>query len=108
MAAFVINIGLANRVTDRHIIGAVTERAGISSHDMGKVQISESFSTVRVPADVLEDVMLAMRGCKICGKPIHVMPVPEQHRKKVVHHAAVKPQEKRKAHSFAKKPRKRG
>ena len=100
MAAFVINIGSANRVTDRHIISAVTERAGISSHDMGKVQISESFSTVRVPADMLEDVMLAMRGCKICGKPIHVMPVPEQqNRKKVVHRAAVKPREKRKAHS---------
>ena len=109
MAAFVIDIGSSSRVTDRHIIGAVTERAGISSRDMGKVQISESFSTVGVPADVLADVMLAMRGCKICGKPIHVMPVPEQqHRKKVVHCAAAKPLEKRKAHSFAKKPRKHG
>lgn len=106
MAAFVIDIGSANRVTDRHIIGAVTERAGISSHDMGKVQISESFSTVPVPADVLEDVMLVMRGCKICGKPIHVMPLPEQQfrKKKVVPHAAVKPQGKNKARSFAKKP----
>lgn len=106
MAAFVINIGSANRVADRHIIGAVTERAGISSRDMGKVQISESFSTVRVPADVLEDVMLAMQGCKICGKPIHVMPVPEQqHRKKVAHHAASRPWKNKTEHSFAMKPR---
>lgn len=85
MAAFVVNIGAANRVTDRHIVGAVTERSGLSSKDIGKVTISGSFSTVSVPADVLEDVMLSMRGCKICGKPVHVMPLPEQTRKRESH-----------------------
>ncbi len=100
MSAFVVSVGSANRTTERHIIGAVTERAGVSSHDIGKVQISESFSTVQVPSDLLEEVMRAMRGCKICGKPVHVMPVPEQQvRKKPAHHAAAKP--------WAKKPKHR-
>jgi ATP-dependent RNA helicase DeaD len=82
MASFVVNIGAANRVTDRHIVGAVTERSGLSSKDIGKVQISGTFSTVSVPADVLGDVMASMRGCKICGKPVHVMPLPEEPRRR--------------------------
>ncbi len=82
MAGLVINVGSANRVCDKHIVGAVTERAGISAHDLGKIQIAESFSTVNVPAELLEDVLAAMRGCKICGKPVHVMPLPEQPRRK--------------------------
>lgn len=99
MSAFVVSVGSANRTTERHIIGAVTERAGISSHDVGKVQISESFSTVQVPSDLLEEVMRAMRGCKICGKPVHVMPVPEQQvRKKPAHHGAAKPWAKKAKH----------
>lgn len=78
MAGIVINIGSANRVTDRHIVGAITERVGMSSRDLGKIQIAESFSTVTVPAETVDDVILALRGCKICGKPVVAMPMPEQ------------------------------
>lgn len=90
MASLVINIGAANRVSEKHIVGAVTERAGISSHDLGKVQISESFSTVSVPAELLADVISSMQGCKICGKPVHVMPFeePPTGKKKPASHAA--------------------
>ena len=78
MAGIMFNIGAENRVSERHIVGAVTERAGISSHDLGKIQISDSVSTVMVPAEMAAEVMLAMRGCKICGKPVHATPMPEQ------------------------------
>ncbi|WP_449291326.1 DEAD/DEAH box helicase [Oscillibacter ruminantium] len=80
MAGVVFNIGSANRVSERHIVGAVTERAGLSSHDLGKIQISESFSSVTVPAEAVDDVIAAMRGCKICGKPVIAMPMPAAER----------------------------
>ncbi len=78
MADVVIDIGASNRVSEKHIIGAVTERAGVSSHDLGRVQISPEFSTVSVPEEVLEHVVASMRGCKICGRPVRAMPLPEQ------------------------------
>ncbi|MEG2175676.1 MAG: DEAD/DEAH box helicase [Oscillibacter sp.] len=77
-AEMVIDMGYANRVAANHIVGAITERTGISSREIGKIEISETFSTVAVPADKLEDIMLSMQGCKLCGKPIHVMPLVEE------------------------------
>ena len=80
MAGIVLNIGYSNRVSERHIVGAVTEQAGISSHDLGRIQISETFSSVTVPAEAVDDVIAAMRGCKICGKPVLAMPMPAAER----------------------------
>ena len=73
MSGVVLSIGSANRVSEKHIIGAVTERSGLSSHDLGKVEIAPEFSTVSVPEEALADVVASMRGCKICGKPVRVM-----------------------------------
>ncbi|WP_300026960.1 DEAD/DEAH box helicase [Oscillibacter sp.] len=78
MAELVINTGFANRVAVNHIVGAITEQAGVSSLDLGKIEISETFTTVSVPAELLDDIVVSMRGCKICGKPVHVMPLAEQ------------------------------
>lgn len=75
VADLVIDTGSENRVAANHIVGAITERAGISSRDLGKIQIHEAFSTVSVPADRLDDIILAMQGCKICGKPVHAAPL---------------------------------
>ncbi|MEA4934549.1 MAG: DEAD/DEAH box helicase, partial [Lawsonibacter sp.] len=90
MSNVVINIGLANRVTEKHIIGAVTERAGISSHDIGQVEISESLSTVGVPTELVDDVIASMNGCKIRGKLVSATPLIEypSHTKKRTFHAA--------------------
>ena len=70
-ADLVIDAGSANRVAANHIVGAITERAGISSWELGKIQIFEAFSTVSVPAERLNDIVFALQGCKICGKPVH-------------------------------------
>lgn len=90
MSSIVISIGSANRVSEKHIIGAVTERAGISAHDLSKVEISEDFSTVDVPTELAEHVILSMRGCKICGKLVNVAPLIEQssHKKRSFSHGA--------------------
>lgn len=78
VANLVIDAGSENRVAANHIVGAITERAGISSRELGKIKIFESFSTVSVPADRLNDIILAMQGSKICGKPVHVAPLMEK------------------------------
>jgi ATP-dependent RNA helicase DeaD len=80
-AELVLDIGTANRVAANHIVGAVTERAGISSRDIGKIKIYDAFCTVSVPADRLNDIIGSMQGCRICGKPVHASPLAEPHRK---------------------------
>lgn len=87
VADLVIDTGSENRVSANHIVGAITERAGISSREIGKVQIHEAFSTVSVPADRLNDIILAMQGSKICGKPVHVAPLMKFHRKNTASHS---------------------
>jgi len=81
-ADLVIDAGSANRVAANHIVGAITERAGISSWELGKIQIFEAFSTVSVPAERLNDIVFALQGCKICGKPVHAAPLEDSYRKK--------------------------
>ncbi len=67
-----ISCGRAGRIAPNHIVGAVTERVGISSKDIGKITIGEDYSIVGIPVDIVEDVLSKMQGCKICGKPVAV------------------------------------
>lgn len=67
------DIGSSNRVAANHLVGAITERTGISGKEIGKIQVYAEQSVVAVPTAVADDVIAAMRGCKICGKPAHVL-----------------------------------
>lgn len=82
MTDLVFDIGTANRVAANHFVGIITERAGISSKDLGKIQIFEDYSTVGVPVDLAHDIMLSMQGSKICGKPVRVAQIEKNNRKK--------------------------
>ncbi|MEG2815622.1 MAG: DEAD/DEAH box helicase [Oscillospiraceae bacterium] len=66
-----LDIGTANNVKANHIVGAVTERTGISGNEIGKIDISAEQSLVEIPSDRVDEIMEAMKGCKICGKPTH-------------------------------------
>lgn len=66
-----LDIGLSNRVGVNHIIGAITDRTGISGNEIGKVEISADQSLVEIPKNRIEQVLEEMKGCKICGKPTH-------------------------------------
>lgn len=79
-ATLLIDIGASNRVSEKHIIGAVTERAGISSHAIEEVRVSEESSSLVLPLEQADSVIVAMQGCKICGKPVHVAMQVEQNR----------------------------
>lgn len=68
-ALLALDIGSSNRVTANHIIGAITDRTGISGREIGKVDIAAEQSLVEVPADRAEELIEEMKGCKICGRP---------------------------------------
>ncbi|MEG0894441.1 MAG: DEAD/DEAH box helicase [Oscillospiraceae bacterium] len=64
-----IDIGRASRVAPNHIVGAITERYEMSGSQIGKIEIYDDKTLVAVPKNIREDIVEAMIGCKICGKP---------------------------------------
>jgi ATP-dependent RNA helicase DeaD len=66
-----LDVGSSSRITANHIIGAITERSGITGKEIGKVDISAEQSLVEIPSDKIDQVLEAMNGGKICGKPTH-------------------------------------
>lgn len=73
----IINIGRDSRCAPNHIVGAITERTALSGSDIGKIEIFDDKSIVGIPADSYDDVLDAMIGCKICGKPTITVPAVE-------------------------------
>ncbi len=71
-AEIVINVGKADHVTPNHIVGAVTEGAGISSKMIGRIDITPHLTIVNVPSDIAIDVVNAMHGRKIARKSVTV------------------------------------
>ncbi|MEM5769608.1 MAG: helicase-related protein, partial [Bacillota bacterium] len=67
----VVDIGSSSRVNANHIIGAITDRTGISGKEIGKIDIASEQSIVEIPCALIEQVVEEMKGCKICGKPTH-------------------------------------
>ncbi len=76
-----IDIGSSSRVKVNHIVGAVTDRTGISGSEIGKVDISVDQTLVEIPSPLIDKVVEEMRGCKICGKPTHTFLLSETPRK---------------------------
>ena len=67
----VVDIGSSSRINANHIIGAIADHTGISGKEIGKIDIAPEQSNIEIPNDLIEHVVEAMKGCKICGKPTH-------------------------------------
>lgn len=65
-----ISIGRDAHCAPNHLVGAITDRTGISGGEIGKIEIYDSRSIVAIPAEKLEQVVEAMQGCKICGQSV--------------------------------------
>ena len=74
----VLDVGSSSRISVNHIVGAITDRAGISARELGKVDVTPEQSFVEVPSERAEAVLETMRGCKICGKPANSSLVTEE------------------------------
>ena len=64
----VVDIGAIHRVEPKHLVGAITERSGISGKEVGKITIHPDYSVVGIPENQVDGVVASMRDCKICGK----------------------------------------
>ena len=54
------------------LVGAIANEVGIDSSVIGAIEISDRFSLVEVPAEIVEEVIGALRGSTIKGKKVQV------------------------------------
>jgi ATP-dependent RNA helicase DeaD len=67
-----IGAGRTAGVRPGDLVGAITGEAGLTSRDVGAIEIGDRFSLVEVPAAVADGVIDALRGSTIRGKKVTV------------------------------------
>ncbi|MDO5850886.1 MAG: DEAD/DEAH box helicase [Methanobacteriaceae archaeon] len=78
---FFINVGRKQGIKAKDIIGAVSEKTGLSSSNIGRIDILENFSFIEVPEKSSTDFYNFINGGRINNKHVNVEPArPRQKR----------------------------
>jgi hypothetical protein len=60
------------------LVGAIANEAGLSSKSIGAVRISERYSTVEVPAELVAELVDVLRGATLKGRKFVIRPDRDQ------------------------------
>ena len=74
MARLFINIGKAQKVKAKDILGAIAGEANIPGKLVGAIDLYDKYTFVEVPKENAADVLAAMKNVKIKGKAINIEP----------------------------------
>ena len=72
MARLYVNVGSAKGASQRHILSAVIDEAGIPKKLVGKIDIYDKFTFVEVPEDMADQVVDALTDKRIKGSRVKV------------------------------------
>jgi ATP-dependent RNA helicase DeaD len=67
-----IGAGRETGVRPGDLVGSITNEAGLPARAIGAIQISGRFSIVEVAEGAADDIVRAMRGVLLRGKPIQI------------------------------------
>ena len=67
-----IGAGRREGIRPADLVGAIANEAGISSRDLGAIEIADRFSLVEVPEEVADDVVAAMRKATLRGQKVTI------------------------------------
>lgn len=65
-----LSVGEKDGVTARDVVGAVIGETGIAGHQVGKVEVKDTFSRVEVDGEVAPRVLKALNGISIRGRAV--------------------------------------
>jgi ATP-dependent RNA helicase DeaD len=72
MAKLFVGAGRQAGIRPADLVGAITNEAGITSRDLGAIEITDRFSLVEVPEGQLDDIAAAMRKATLRGQKVPV------------------------------------
>lgn len=78
LSLYRIGVGKRQRITPRHIVGALVNEGGLARGDIGRIDLHVDHSLVELPASLPEDVREAVRSIRISGKLIDLSPTDEE------------------------------
>ena len=71
-ARIFIGAGRQAGIRPADLVGAITNEAGIQSRDLGAIEITDRFSLVELPEDMIDQVVEAMRKASLRGQRVSV------------------------------------
>ncbi len=74
MARLFINIGKAQKVKPKDILGAIAGEANMPGNLVGAIDLFDKYTVVEVPKENAPEVLRAMKNVKIKGKTINIEP----------------------------------
>lgn len=74
MQRFWIGVGYNHGVKPGNIVGAIANEAGINSGQIGRVSISEGFSTVDLPEKLTRNQLERLAKARVCGQQLDIRP----------------------------------
>lgn len=71
MVRLFINIGKRDKVSPRHIVGAITGKVSIPRKSVGNIDIYDKFSFVEVPEEYVKETIAGLKNHRIKGRKIN-------------------------------------
>lgn len=72
MSRIFIGAGRQAGIRPADLVGAITNEAGIQSRDLGAIEITDGFSLVEVPEDMVDEIVAAMKKATLRGQKVPV------------------------------------
>ncbi len=69
-----IDVGRMHGVEPRHIVGAITNEAQLSSCDIGQIRIQEDHCLVDLPQKLPPKILRHLQGVWVCGRQLQLRP----------------------------------
>ncbi|UDG79806.1 DEAD/DEAH family ATP-dependent RNA helicase [Candidatus Steffania adelgidicola] len=77
MNLYRIEVGRADGVEVRHIVGVIANEGDISSRNIGNIKLFSSHSTIELPKSMPEDMLSHFTRTRILNKPINIQFISE-------------------------------
>lgn len=74
MERFWIGVGHQHGVKPGNIVGAIANEAGLESRNIGRINISDDFSTVDLPSGMNSETLHTLKRARICGQRLDIRP----------------------------------
>jgi ATP-dependent RNA helicase DeaD len=72
MARIFGSAGREAGVNVRDLVGAIANQAGVGGRDIGAIEVTDRFSLVEVPEEVVDYVIESLQGTRIRGRKVMV------------------------------------
>lgn len=72
MVRLFINMGRREKISPRHVLGAIMNKTSLSKKSVGKIDIYDKFSFVEVSKDDMNEVLTGLQNYRIKGKRMNI------------------------------------